>query len=158
MPRPDRILPFLAVRGGEDGAPCCIARYLLGSPGNRRGCFHGERFHRGASGSAPGVVGRAVPEGFQPARSSRIAFEVVFYLGEAIRRLLFRQIASPRDTQRRRGIPYHTRLLARDQRLAGGAGNGCPDHTPRKRLRSRVGQDDPDSGHSSATRHPTPQG
>ena len=35
-------------------------------------------------------------------------------------------------------------------RLAGGAGNGCPDHTPRKRIRSRVGQDDPDSGPSSA--------
>jgi hypothetical protein len=26
----------------------------------------------------------------------------------------------------------------------------CPDHTPRKRIRSRVGQDDPDSGPSAA--------
>jgi hypothetical protein len=40
-------------------------------------------------------------------------------------------------TRRRRGIPYHTRLLAEDHPLAGGAGNGCPDHTPRKRNRSR---------------------
>ena len=47
-------------------------------------------------------------------QGARIAIEVVFYPGKAIRRLPARQAASPRNSQRRRGIPYHTRLLARD--------------------------------------------
>ena len=123
-------------------------------PGKRKGVFPWGTI----SVRIIGVVGRAVPKGPQLARSSRSARKVVFRLGEAVRRLSFRQAASPRDTQRRRGIPYHTRLLARDLRLAGGAGNGCPDHTPWRRIRSRVGQDDPDSGPSSAPRRPASQG
>ena len=77
--------------------------------------------HRGASRSVGAPFRKALSLRGRP--ESRLKWYLIW--ARRFAAYLVRQAASPRNSQQRRGIPYHTRLLARDRSLAGGAGNRC---------------------------------